>query len=60
MKKLHLLYLAIALCIGIFMIVFGEHDDSPGAQLLGLVLIVVSIGVAVKRKRRKSSDETSQ
>ena len=32
------------------MIVYGGYDDSPGAQLLGLVLIVVTALTALKKK----------
>ncbi len=30
------------LLFGVFMIVFGEYDDSPGAQLIGLILVIIS------------------
>jgi LPXTG-motif cell wall-anchored protein len=37
---------------GIFLIIFGEHDDSPGAQFLGLILFFSS-AVLFYRKRKK-------
>jgi len=33
----------LTILLGVFLIVFGGIDDSPGAQLIGLVLIVASI-----------------
>ena len=35
-----------------FLIVFGGIDDSPGAQLIGLVLIVTSIVFIFKGKKK--------
>jgi len=37
---------------GIFLIIFGEHDDSPGVQFLGLILFFSS-AVLFYRKRKK-------
>ena len=31
---------AILILIGVFAIVYGESDDSPGLQGLGLILII--------------------
>lgn len=39
------------LAFGVFMIIYGEMDDSPGGQLLGLLVIIASIvGVMKSRK----------
>ena len=46
----------LALALGIFLVVFGEGDDSPGAQLLGLLIALagiwslIKIGRTVRRK----------
>ncbi len=32
------------------MMVFSSYDDSPGGSLLGLVLVLISIYVVIKRK----------
>lgn len=43
----------LAVGLGIFALVFGEADDSPGLQGIGLILIIAvffSIFKIVKRK----------
>lgn len=50
MKK-QIIYLLITAIVGATLIVFGGYDDSPGAQFLGLILIVV--GILRFRKARK-------
>ncbi len=44
----------VATAIGVAAIVLGEADDSPGLQLLGVLLIVgaVAFGVRVARRAR--------
>ncbi len=50
-----ILYWTIKILIisaGAFLIVFGERDDSPGAQGLGLLLVIASVAsVVVGRKK---------
>ncbi len=50
-------FLAILVAaIGIFGIVYGGADDSPGAQLIGLVLVVGAVVFVVRtalRNRRR-------
>jgi len=36
------------------MIVFGENDDSPGAQMLGLIIVISSVVSMLKNKTKKS------
>ncbi|MFA5359511.1 MAG: hypothetical protein WC349_00920 [Patescibacteria group bacterium] len=36
---------------GVFMIIYGEHDDSPGAQFLGLIMFIIGIVSLVKNKK---------
>jgi hypothetical protein len=52
MKYLVVAVLAIAL--GVAGIVAGEADDSPGLQLIGVLLIVgaIALGVRIARRRR--------
>jgi hypothetical protein len=45
------LFLLLAL-FGAFMVVYGGYDDSPGAQLLGLVVIVVGIFGVIKSRKK--------
>jgi hypothetical protein len=51
--KAHLAILAIlAIAIGIAAIVLGEADDSPGLQLLGVLLVVGTVALGVRTARR--------
>jgi len=42
----------LALLFGIFMIVYGEYDDSPGGQLLGLLVVIASVWGALKSRKK--------
>jgi drug/metabolite transporter (DMT)-like permease len=42
----------LAILFGAFLIVFGEFDDSPGAQLIGLVLVITGIVFIFKSKKK--------
>ena len=53
--KTHILYWTpriLLFAFGIFAIVFGEFDDSPGLQGIGLIL-AVGVVVNVVRNRKK-------
>ncbi|WP_200207248.1 hypothetical protein [Micromonospora coerulea] len=54
MKYLLAILTILAIAIGVAGIVYGEADDSPGLQLLGVVLVVgaVAFGVRIARRRR--------
>ena len=39
--------------LGIAGLVYGESDDSPGLQLLGVVLIVAAVAAGVRVAQRK-------
>lgn len=57
MKKIkvsYVIFALLAISFGIFMVVFGERDDSPGAQLLGVLLFVGGIVCAVKSRKKIS------
>jgi len=45
----------LAILIGIFLIIYGEIDDSPGGQVIGLLAVIVGI-VGVIKRRNKSPD----
>ncbi len=47
-----LLIFVLIMLFGVFMIVYGEYDDSPGGQLLGLVLLIISIVGLVKAVKK--------
>ena len=49
-----MLYLIPAILFGAFMFVYGEFDDSPGGQLIGLLVIIFSIIGLIKSKAKIS------
>jgi hypothetical protein len=51
MNKSKIIYSVLAILLGTFLFVFGGYDDSPGAQLLGLIVAIVGIVGVVKSKR---------
>jgi hypothetical protein len=44
----------LAIAFGVFMFVYGEMDDSPGGQLLGLVAVILGIVGVIKSWRKKT------
>ncbi len=54
MKSKKLLYLIPLILFGIFVFIYGGYDDSPGAQGLGLLFVIIGIvGIVKKRKKNK-------
>lgn len=51
---LHWIFKILTIFLGIFFIVFGEQDDSPGAQMIGLVMVVAIIITIIKNIRKNS------
>ena len=43
MNKSRIIYSILAISFGIFMVVYGGIDDSPGGQMLGLVVVIFGI-----------------
>lgn len=43
----------LATAIGVAAIVLGEADDSPGLQGLGVLLIVGTVALGVRARRRR-------
>jgi len=44
----------LAVLFGAFLIVFGGYDDSPGAQGLGLILIIATVVIAIRNKKKNN------
>lgn len=55
MNKKQILFSLLAIVFGAFMIVYGGYDDSPGGQLLGLVVVIVGIVGVIKNKKKSST-----
>jgi len=53
-KNLRILRSTILILVGIFAMVFGEFDDSPGLQGLGMILIIAVLYRDVRRYRTRN------
>lgn len=42
--------------LGISLIIYGGNDDSPGLQVLGLVIFIVSMIIMVRTRRKITCD----
>ena len=56
MKKSKTICFVLAILFGGFMFVYGGIDDSPGGQVIGLIVAVIGIAGLIRDwfKRRKS------
>lgn len=50
-KILHWSLRILIILFGVFLFIFGGYDDSPGAQLLGLILVIIGIFFIFKLKK---------
>lgn len=53
-KYIKIILSALAISFGLFLIVFGGYDDSPGAQGLGLILIIITVVIAIRSKKKNN------
>jgi hypothetical protein len=56
MKAAKIFASVLAIAFGAFLFVFGGYDDSPGAQGLGLLIVIAGV-VGVIRSRKKRLDQ---
>ena len=52
MKIIKILCYALLILLGIFLVIFGGYDDSPGAQGLGLLVAGTGLWNLVKVLRK--------
>jgi drug/metabolite transporter (DMT)-like permease len=52
-KLLYWIPKILAILLGVFFIVFGEFDGSPGLQGIGLILIIATIAIVIRGKKKK-------
>ncbi len=52
MNKIKTLAVILLILFGVFVFVYGGYDDSPGAQGLGLLIVISSIVYIVRSKRK--------
>ncbi len=54
MKIIKIILFILAVLFGIFLFIYGGYDDSPGAQGLGLLVVIGGIvGIIKVRKKIK-------
>jgi hypothetical protein len=53
-NKRKIIYSILVIMLGTFIFVFGGYDDSPGGQLIGLVLAIIGIVGIIKYKKKTS------
>ena len=51
MNKASIIYSILAILFGVFMFVYGGIDDSPGGQLLVLLLIILGVLCVIKSRK---------
>jgi len=54
MNKIKIISLIFLMLAGVFMFVYGEFDDSPGGQLIGLLAVITGIVGLIKSKKKIS------
>jgi len=47
-----IIFSILAILVGAFFVVYGEYDDSPGGQLLGLLAVIIGIVGVIKSRVR--------
>lgn len=52
MNKKIITYSVLAILFGVFFVVYGGYDDSPGAQGLGLLAVICGIVGIIKSKKK--------
>lgn len=53
MKIIKIILFILAVLFGIFLFIYGGYDDSPGAQGLGLLIVIGGIVGIIKNKKIK-------
>lgn len=48
----NIVYFIFAILFGAFMFIYGEFDDSPGGQLMGLAAFIIGIAGLIKNKKK--------
>lgn len=49
---LTVLVAVVVVALGVLAVVYGESDDSPGLQLIGVVLVIAAVVLGVRTARR--------
>jgi O-antigen/teichoic acid export membrane protein len=55
MRYVMAVVVVLGIALGVAAVVYGEADDSPGLQLIGVLLAVASVALVVRALRRRHS-----
>lgn len=55
MNKSRIIFFIFVILFGASLFVYGEFDDSPGGQLLGLLAVIIGIVGIIKSKKKTPS-----
>ncbi len=50
-----LLYPILVIVLGVCMFLYGDYDDSPGGQLLGVIAVIIGL-TSIVRNRQKDTE----
>ncbi len=53
MMTIRIAYSILAILCGAFLIGFGGYDDSPGAQGLGVLVVIFGVVMILKNMKKK-------
>lgn len=54
-KKLKIVLFIFAILFGIFIFIYGGYDDSPGAQGIGVLVVIGGVVGIIKKIKYKNS-----
>jgi len=52
-KKVKVVFSIFAVLLGVFIFIYGGYDDSPGAQLLGVLVMAGGVASIIKKRKKK-------
>lgn len=52
MKTGRIIYSVLAIIIGVLMFIYAGIDDSPGGQIIGVVVVIFGIVGIIKSKKK--------
>jgi uncharacterized membrane protein HdeD (DUF308 family) len=52
-KKVKVVFSIFAVLLGVFIFIYGGYDDSPGAQLLGVLVMASGVANIIKKRKKK-------
>ena len=54
-KYIKIVLAVLVVLLGVFFIIFGGYDDSPGLQGIGLVLIIATVIILIRGRKKNNN-----